>query len=154
MHLDCVRTQNKPTQNPGPFCCKTTVPQTAPPCCSSRLYNLVNSIIVCFICDVTRWGYNTKLAGSLLSKMTDEWISMVSHLKKHLNRAMASDNKTFQNIATLQKVGSAKRIIIPTWNIPFLLAFSGRIQDLSLLIVSPDVENTLSDGVEEAWTHR
>ena len=45
-------------------------------------------------------------------------------------------------------------------NQPFLCkkismsAFSGRIRDLSGLIVSPAVENTLSDGVEDAQTHR
>ena len=33
-------------------------------------------------------------------------------------------------------------------------AFSGRIRDLSGLIVSQAVENTLSDVVEEACTHR
>lgn len=35
-----------------------------------------------------------------------------------------------------------------------MLAFSGRIRDRSGLRVSPAVENTLSDGVEDAWTHR
>ena len=33
-------------------------------------------------------------------------------------------------------------------------AFSGRMRDLSGLMVSPAVENTLSDGVEDACTHR
>jgi len=33
-------------------------------------------------------------------------------------------------------------------------AFSGRIRDLSALKVFPAVENTLSDGVEEACTQR
>lgn len=33
-------------------------------------------------------------------------------------------------------------------------ACSGRTCDLSWLIVSPAVENTLSFGVDEAWTHR
>lgn len=33
-------------------------------------------------------------------------------------------------------------------------AFSGRIWDLSVLIVSPAVEKTLLLGVEEAWTHK
>ena len=33
-------------------------------------------------------------------------------------------------------------------------AFSGRILELSALMVSPAVENTLSEGVEEAWAHK
>ena len=35
-----------------------------------------------------------------------------------------------------------------------MFALSGRIRDLSGLRVSPAVENTLSEGVEEAWTQR
>jgi hypothetical protein len=35
-----------------------------------------------------------------------------------------------------------------------MFALSGRIQDLSGLRVSPAVENTLSEGVDDAWTQR
>jgi len=31
-------------------------------------------------------------------------------------------------------------------------AFSGRIRHLSWLIMSPAVENTPSEGIEDAWT--
>lgn len=33
-----------------------------------------------------------------------------------------------------------------------MFALSGRIQDLSGVTVSPAVENTLLEGVEDAWT--
>ena len=35
-----------------------------------------------------------------------------------------------------------------------MFALSGRIRDLSGLRMSPAVENTLSEGVEDAWTQR
>ena len=35
-----------------------------------------------------------------------------------------------------------------------MFAFSGRIRELSGLKVLPAMENTLSDGVEDAWTKR
>ena len=34
-----------------------------------------------------------------------------------------------------------------------MFALSGRIQDLSGLRVSPAVENTLSEGVDDAWRY-
>lgn len=33
-------------------------------------------------------------------------------------------------------------------------AFSGRILECSTLMVSPAVENTLSEGAEDAWAHK
>ncbi|XP_037545266.1 E3 ubiquitin-protein ligase TRAF7 [Nematolebias whitei] len=97
-------------------------------------------------------SHNMLFSGSL--KAIKVWDIMGTELKlkkeltglNHWVRALvASQNHLYSGSYQTIKVCGGKMN---------MFAFSGRIRDLSGLIVSPAVENTLSDGVEDVWTQR
>lgn len=63
-----------------------------------------------------------------------------------------------QNVYEMKKLLQAKlgKVVVPQFlcKNTSISAFSGRILERSALMVSPAVENTLSEGIDDAWAHK